>query len=109
MWHVMTKTFSEDELIALVHVLLNRLQMNPKITGNYITPLAVRIYSNRALLPNREQQESSRISPKAPSIGTASNEPRSHEGNRTQPMCRLWCQMMIAEICIVEICIVLHL
>ncbi|KAJ6662588.1 hypothetical protein lerEdw1_011725 [Lerista edwardsae] len=40
MWHVMTKTFSEDELIALVHVLLNRLQMNPKITGNYMTPLA---------------------------------------------------------------------
>ncbi|XP_066480703.1 maestro heat-like repeat-containing protein family member 7 [Tiliqua scincoides] len=41
MWHVLTKTFSDDELITLVHILLKKLQMNPKVTSNYITPLTV--------------------------------------------------------------------
>ncbi|CAI5777098.1 heat-like repeat-containing family member 7 isoform X2 [Podarcis lilfordi] len=40
MWHVLTKTCSNDDLTLLVNVLLKKLQLSPKVTGNYITPLA---------------------------------------------------------------------
>nr|XP_034959523.1 maestro heat-like repeat-containing protein family member 7 isoform X3 [Zootoca vivipara]XP_034959524.1 maestro heat-like repeat-containing protein family member 7 isoform X3 [Zootoca vivipara] len=40
MWHVLTKTCSYNDLTLLVNVLLKKLQMSPKVTGNYITPLA---------------------------------------------------------------------
>nr|XP_020655326.1 maestro heat-like repeat-containing protein family member 7 [Pogona vitticeps] len=39
-WCMLTKTCSDYELTVLVKVLLKELQLNPKATGNYITPLA---------------------------------------------------------------------
>ncbi|XP_063155920.1 maestro heat-like repeat-containing protein family member 7 [Candoia aspera] len=40
MWYGLTKSCSYYELDVLVNVLLKELQLSPKATGNYITPLA---------------------------------------------------------------------
>ncbi|KAF7244389.1 Maestro heat-like repeat-containing protein family member 7, partial [Varanus komodoensis] len=40
MWYVLTKMCSDDELTVLVNILLKKLQLSPKSTGNYIVPLA---------------------------------------------------------------------
>ncbi|XP_077189732.1 maestro heat-like repeat-containing protein family member 7 isoform X2 [Paroedura picta] len=40
MWRALTKTGSNFDLMVLVNILLKKLQINPNLTGNYITPLA---------------------------------------------------------------------
>ncbi|XP_042318533.1 maestro heat-like repeat-containing protein family member 7 isoform X2 [Sceloporus undulatus] len=40
MWYVLAKTCSDSEITVLVNILLKKLQLSPKATGNYTTPLA---------------------------------------------------------------------
>ncbi|KAJ7332681.1 hypothetical protein JRQ81_014861 [Phrynocephalus forsythii] len=40
LWCMLTKSCSDYELTVMVKVLLKELQLSPKATGNYITPLA---------------------------------------------------------------------
>ncbi|XP_062991509.1 maestro heat-like repeat-containing protein family member 7 [Elgaria multicarinata webbii] len=40
MWYALTKSCLDDEINVLVNILLKKLQLSPKATGNYITPLA---------------------------------------------------------------------
>ncbi|KAH0618583.1 hypothetical protein JD844_017934 [Phrynosoma platyrhinos] len=39
MWYVLVKTCSDSELTVLVNILLKKVQLSPKATGDYITPL----------------------------------------------------------------------